>query len=349
MAITKRAYIDLEGLSAFKSSLLSTVINDSNKTTTNRTANIKAIADYVDSEVSDLSKAVTTELAKKVSSVTYDSTNKKLVYNKGGSTNTDIVTVATLKSAIGTFVKSGSGASAGLVPAPSTTAGTSKYLREDGTWATPPTYTIATSSTPGLVKSQTTGTISNRDYGVEVNSDGTMKVNVPWTDTKVTSTANNTTKAYLVGSTSASTNTGTLIKDANVYLDATAGKLVATTFSGSLSGNATSADKLNTNAGSKTKPVYFSNGVPVETTYSLGKNVPSDAVFTDTKNTAGSTDTSSKIFLIGAISQADNPQTYSDNQVYATNGQLDANTVRVAEKVTLQYNSSTESLDFVFA
>lgn len=70
--------------------------------------------------------------------------------------------------------------------------------------------------------------------------------------------------------------------------------------------------------------------------------------FTDTKNTAGSTDTSSKIFLVGATSQAANPQTYSDNQVYAQNGQLDANSVRVGEKVTLSYNSSTESLDFVF-
>lgn len=36
------------------------------------------------------------------------------------------------------FVKSGSGAKAGLVPAPSTTAGTTKYLREDGTWTVPP-------------------------------------------------------------------------------------------------------------------------------------------------------------------------------------------------------------------
>ena len=36
------------------------------------------------------------------------------------------------------FVKSGTGAKAGLVPAPSTTAGTTKYLREDGTWAVPP-------------------------------------------------------------------------------------------------------------------------------------------------------------------------------------------------------------------
>ena len=52
------------------------------------------------------------------------------------------------------FVKSGSGAAAGLVPAPSTTAGTTKYLREDGTWTAPPntTYsnmTAATSSAAG--------------------------------------------------------------------------------------------------------------------------------------------------------------------------------------------------------
>ena len=69
----------------------------------------------------------------------------------------------------------------------------------------------------------------------------------------------------------------------------------------------------------------------------------------NTKNTAGSTDTSSKIFLIGATSQAANPQTYSDNQIYATNGQLDANKMRVAEHVTMQYNTTTQSLDFIFA
>ena len=36
------------------------------------------------------------------------------------------------------FVKSGSSAAAGLVPKPPTTAGTTKYLREDGTWQVPP-------------------------------------------------------------------------------------------------------------------------------------------------------------------------------------------------------------------
>lgn len=39
-------------------------------------------------------------------------------------------------------------------------------------------------------------------------------------------------------------------------------------------------------------------------------------VSSDTKNTAGSTDTSSKIFLIGATSQAANPQTYSHDTAY---------------------------------
>ena len=47
-----------------------------------------------------------------------------------------------------TFVKSGVNASGGLVPSPGTTAGTSKYLREDATWEVPPdtVYTHPTTS-----------------------------------------------------------------------------------------------------------------------------------------------------------------------------------------------------------
>lgn len=47
-------------------------------------------------------------------------------------------------------------------------------------------------------------------------------------------------------------------------------------------GAATSADKLNTSAGSAFQPIYFANGIPVACTYTLGKSVPSNAVFTDT-------------------------------------------------------------------
>lgn len=45
---------------------------------------------------------------------------------------------------------------------------------------------------------------------------------------------------------------------------------------------AVSANKLSSSAGSATQPIYFYNGVPVATTYTLGKSVPSDAKFTDT-------------------------------------------------------------------
>ena len=74
----------------------------------------------------------------------------------------------------------------------------------------------------------------------------------------------------------------------------------------------------------------------------------------DTKNTAGSTNSDSKLYLIGAASQAANPQTYSDAHVFETNGAFSAKTLGVNadtddDKVTLQWNSTDNSLDFVFA
>ena len=73
-------------------------------------------------------------------------------------------------------------------------------------------------------------------------------------------------------------------------------------------------------------------------------------VTTDTKNTAGSTDTSSKIFLIGATSQAANSQTYSDNEVYATSGVLTTKSVQVGgTAATMQYNSTDKCIEFIFA
>ena len=140
--------------------------------------------------------------------------------------------------------------------------------------------------------------------------------------------------------------------------------IVATTFQGNAT-SATTASKLGTaDKGSATQPIYLEDGVPTACTYTLAKSVPSDAKFTDTvythpttsgnkhipsggssgqflkwsadgtatwaadndtKNTAGSTDTSSKIFLVGATSQAANPQTYSHNTVFVdTDGALNS-------------------------
>ena len=66
--------------------------------------------------------------------------------------------------------------------------------------------------------------------------------------------------------------------------------------SSSAGGAANSANMLNANAGSSTQPVYFAGGKPVACAYTLGKSVPSNAVFTDTwrpvQNNLTSTSTS---------------------------------------------------------
>ena len=107
-------------------------------------------------------------------------------------------------------------------------------------------------------------------------------------DTKVTNTLDTATKAYVTGTTSATTNTGTQIFDTGIYINTTAGELCATSFKGAhkgdLDGTALSATALTTDndKGSATNPIYFSGGKPVACTYSLNKTVPSNAVFTDT-------------------------------------------------------------------
>ena len=103
------------------------------------------------------------------------------------------------------------------------------------------TMTGATSSaagTSGLVPAPASGKQSSYLRG-----DGTWAVPTN-TDTKVTNTLNTTAKAYVTGTTSSSTNTGTQVFDTGVYLDTTAGMLTATTFKGALSGNASTSTKL---------------------------------------------------------------------------------------------------------
>lgn len=57
--------------------------------------------------------------------------------------------------------------------------------------------------------------------------------------------------------------------------------------SGSAGGSANSAVKLDSSAGSAIQPVYFKDGKPVATTYTLNKTVPADAKFTDTNTWRG--------------------------------------------------------------
>lgn len=132
----------------------------------------------------------------------------------------------------GVFTKSGSSASVGLVPKPSTTAGTSKYLREDCSWATPPNYYPKSKFTTGVQITDTSDstnytdgniyvpkasasqlgvirtnyTDNGKNYKVDVNSSGDAYVNVPWANyypkrsytsgLQITTTSDSTNYAY---------------------------------------------------------------------------------------------------------------------------------------------------------
>ncbi|MBR1988825.1 MAG: hypothetical protein IKA36_07305 [Clostridia bacterium] len=108
--------------------------------------------------------------------------------------------------------------------------------------------------------------------------------------------------------------------------------VTAPTFIGALDGNAktaTTASKLsNTSAiGSATNPVYFNaSGVPVKTTYTLGKSVPSDAVFTDINVKQHTTNASNyRPLVFGYTNSSDPDELIKDDgssvtgQVYVTN------------------------------
>lgn len=63
----------------------------------------------------------------------------------------------------------------------------------------------------------------------------------------------------------------------------------------------------------------------------------------------GSTNTDSKIYLVGATSQTNNTNTYSDSEVYTTNGTLTTKEVEVGGgSVNMRYDSTAKALRFVF-
>ena len=177
---------------------------------------------------------------------------------------------------------------AGLVPAPSAGA-SNRYLRSDGTWQVPPdtntTYsnmkgaTTEAAGSSGLVPAPSTGS-ANR----YLRSDGTWAV-PPDTNTTY-STGNATTAGITKLYTATGSGTdGTMTQKA--ITDVLNGKASSShthnyAGSGSAGGSANSAVRLDSSAGSATQPVYFSGGKPVACTYTLGKSVPSNAVFTDT-------------------------------------------------------------------
>lgn len=106
------------------------------------------------------------------------------------------------------------------------------------------------------------------------------------------------------------------------------------TFAQNANGEVTATKKTVRTMGAATASAAGSTGlVPAPGSGKQGAYLRGDGTWvvpTDTKNTAGSSDTSNKIFLVGATSQAANPQTYSHDTAYVgADGCLYSNSQKV--------------------
>lgn len=102
-----------------------------------------------------------------------------------------------------------------------------------------------------------------------------------------------------------------------------------------------------------TKPSYTASEVGAQETLVSGTNIKTinstsvlgsgNITTPDTKNTAGATDSSSKIYLVGATEQTANPQTYSNSNVFEQNGELTASKFNGPLEVTID-DSTTNTV-----
>lgn len=124
-----------------------------------------------------------------------------------------------------------------------------------------------------------------------------------------------------------------------------------------ISGTSAATTISNLTTGKQNKLVSGTNIKTINSTTLLGSgniNTP------DTKNTAGSTNSTSKLFLIGATEQSANPQTHSNSTLYIDSTQtLVAKTARVtdndlyigsasASQCHQQYDATNKCLKFIF-
>lgn len=126
-------------------------------------------------------------------------------------------------------------------------------------------------------------------------------------------------------------------------------------------GGAITATQMKTPLGITALEGYFTNGIAKEaakvsnslTINGTAYNGSGAVTITtpDTKNTAGATNNTSKLFLIGATVQGANPQTYSHSDCYISGGKLYSGGASVLTSITAQMieTALTENGDVTFS
>lgn len=200
-------------------------------------------------------------------------------------------------------------------------------------------------------------TNANRIYPIIPDKNGKLAVIVPWSDTNT----HYTTGLYIgvanEKTNNATSNNSTYIKLFDDNTRRSQFKIVgsgATAVTSDSNGNITisSTNSQYSLVGTNGTTGLIKNGSTVTsasgyTACPIVEGIPyykDTDTNTDTKNTAGSTNSNSKLFLIGATSQAANPVTYSNSQIYATNGTLTVNALQATSTIQTASLTGTKSL-----
>ena len=206
-----------------------------------------------------------------------------------------------------------------------------KFLREDGTWATP-SYTTDTNTWRPI---QVEGIDKLTDSSTKINFTGSGATSVSYSDGTIAIS---------------STDNDRYVNTAAFAHDSTNDNVKMTlTRAGSDSATVVANIPKVSDSSSGVVPKGASVSTQSQSTKFLREDgtwaAPSYTVDNDTKNTAGSTDTSNKIFIIGATSQDVNPQTYSHDTAYVgTDGCLYSNNTKVSvEGHTHSYAGSSSA------
>lgn len=157
------------------------------------------------------------------------------------------------------------------------------YAQKIGTSSSHPA--IGSTTTPIYVNSS--GEPTQLSYTIQTS----VPENAVFTDVKATQTATTSNGDYpiLIKNTADQTTETAGVRfgattDKPITANPSTGTVTAVTFSGDLSGNASTASAYNTSSaiGGATSPIYINaSGIPTQCTYSLQDNVPSGAIFTD--------------------------------------------------------------------